>query len=75
MVKRSKRKRRHFATIPRTRIYDGKKYVLKNSFVSSQTAARLKDRYRSLGYLVRIYLKGGVLHSLNRYHIYIRRAR
>ena len=69
------RKRKHFATIPRTRIYDGKWYVLKNSFVNSQNATRLKERYRSLGYMVRIYQKGGTLHSIGRYHIYIRRAR
>ena len=65
---------KQFVSIPRSQIYDGKRYVLKNSFVSQQTASRLKDRYRSLGYLVRIYQKGGALHSVNRYHIYIRKG-
>ena len=66
--------RNNFVSIPRTRKYNGKRYVLKDTFVGKQTSERLKARYKRLGYVVRIYQQGGVLHSLNRYHIYIRRA-
>jgi len=73
MVRKRRAKKNQFVTIPRARFYDGKRYVLKDSFVSPQTAERLKARYKRLGYLVRTYRQGGVLHAFNRYHLYIRK--
>ena len=63
-----------FAEIPKTRKFNGKRYTLRDSFVSEDTAGRLKARYKRLGYRVRIYQKGGVMHFLKRYHVYVRKA-
>jgi len=62
-----------FAKVPKTQVFAGKRYTLKDSFVSKDTAKRLKARYKNKGYLVRIVQQGGVLHFLKRYHIYIRK--
>jgi len=74
MPKKRKTRKKHFVSIPRVRVYDGKRYVLKDTFVGPQTASRLKDRYKRLGYLVRVSRQGGALHAFNRYHLYIRKA-
>ena len=74
MPKRRRVKKKHFVSIPRARFYAGKRYVLKDTFVSPQTAERLKARYKRLGYLVRTSQQGGALHAFNRYHVYIRKA-
>jgi len=63
-----------FVKIPKTRSFAGKRYTLKDSFVSKKTANSLKSRYKRLGYLVRIVQQGGVMHFLKRYHIYIRKG-
>ncbi len=62
-----------FAKIPKTQVFSGKRYTLKDSFVSKDTAQTLKARYKKQGYLVRIVQEGGVMHFLKRYHIYIRK--
>jgi len=56
-----------FAKVPKTQVFAGKRYTLKDSFVSKDTAERLKSRYKNKGYLVRI------VQLLKRYHIYIRK--
>ena len=63
-----------FAKIPKTITFNGKRYTLKDSFVSKSTSNTLKARYKRLGYLVRIVQKGGVMHFLKRYHIYVRKG-
>jgi len=63
-----------FAKIPKTQTFNGKRYTLKDSFVSKETANSLKSRYKRLGYLVRIVQQGGVMHFLKRYHIYTRKG-
>ena len=63
-----------FAKISKTQTFDGKRYTLKDSFVSKETARRLKDRYKKKGLLVRIVQKGGVMHFLKRYHVYVRKG-
>ena len=63
-----------FAKIPKTQTFNGKRYTLKDSFVSKATANSLKARYQRLGYLVRIVQKGGVMHFLKRYHVYVRKG-
>ena len=63
-----------FVKIPKTQTFNGKRYTLKDSFVSKETAQRLKDRYKRQGYLVRIVQQGGVLHVLKRYHVYTRKS-
>jgi len=63
-----------FAKIPKTQIFSGKRYTLKDSFVSKGTANWLKARYKKQGYLVRIVQQGGVMHFLKRYHIYTRKG-
>ncbi len=63
-----------FAKIPKAQIYNGKRYTLKDSFVSKETAQRLKARYKRQDLLVRIVQKGGVMHFLKRYHVYTRRG-
>lgn len=63
-----------FAKIPKTQTFSGKRYTLKDSFVSKSTANSLKARYKRLGYQVRIVQKGGVMHFLKRYHIYTRKG-
>jgi len=63
-----------FAKIPKTQTFNGKRYTLKDSFVSKETAQRLKARYKKQGYLVRIVQQGGVMHFLKRYHIYVRKG-
>ena len=63
-----------FAKIPKTQTFNGKRYTLKDSFVSKETANSLKARYKRLGYLVRIVQKGGVMHVLKRYHIFVRKG-
>jgi len=62
-----------FIEIPKTRVFAGKRYKLKDSFVSGKTAKELKARYKKQRYLVRIVQQGGVMHFLKRYHIYIRK--
>ena len=64
-----------FVNIPKRRVVAGKTYTLKDSFVSSKTAKELKARYKKQGYSVRIVQKGGVMHFLDRYHIYIRKSK
>jgi len=64
-----------FVKIPKTQTFKGKRYTLKDSFVSKETAQRLKARYKKQGYLVRIVQQVGVLHFLKRYHIYTRKGR
>lgn len=66
--------RNDFAKIPKTQTFNGKRYTLKDSFVSKETAQRLKARYKNKGYLVRIVQQGGVMHLLKRYHIYTRKG-
>lgn len=63
-----------FTKIPKTITYSGKRYKLKDSFVSKETAQRLKARYKRLGYQVRLVQKGGVMHFLKRYHVYTRKG-
>ena len=63
-----------FVKIPKTQTFKGKRYTLKDSFVSKETANSLKSRYKKLGYQVRIVQKGGVMHVLKRYHIYVRKG-
>jgi len=63
-----------FAKIPKSQTFKGKRYTLKDSFVSKSTANSLKARYKRLGYLVRIVQQGGVMHFLKRYHIYVRKG-
>lgn len=63
-----------FAKIPKALTFNGKRYTLKDSFVSKGTAQRLKARYKKQGYLVRIVQQGGVMHFLKRYHIYVRKG-
>ncbi len=63
-----------FATIPKHQTFKGKRYTLKDSFVSKETAQRLKDRYKKKGLLVRIVQQGGVMHFLKRYHVYTRKG-
>jgi len=63
-----------FAKIPKTITFNGKRYTLKDSFVSKSTANSLKARYKRLGYQVRIVQKGGVMHVLKRYHVYVRKG-
>ena len=63
-----------FAKIPKSQTFNGNRYTLKDSFVSKETANSLKSRYKKLGYSVRIVQKGGVMHFLKRYHIYVRKG-
>lgn len=63
-----------FVKIPKAQTFNGKRYTLKDSFVSKETAQRLKARYKKQGYLVRIVQQAGVLHFLKRYHIYTRKG-
>lgn len=63
-----------FIKIPKTQVFKGKRYALKDSFVSKGTAQRLKARYKKQGYLVRIVQQAGVLHFLKRYHVYTRKG-
>ena len=63
-----------FATVPKTKVINGKRYELKDTFVSKGTAKRLKARYKRQGYLVRIVQRGGVMHFLKRYHVYARKG-
>ena len=60
---------KEFTKIPKTQTFNGKRYTLKDSFVSKETAQRLKARYKRLDYLGRIVKQGGVLHFLKRYHV------
>ena len=62
-----------FAKVPKSRNFGGKRYTLQDGFVSKETAERLKDRYKRKGWLVRIAQKGGVMHYLKRYHVYVRK--
>lgn len=62
-----------FVQIPKAKMYAGKRYTLKDSFVSKQTAQTLKLRYKKQGYSVRIVQQGGVMHFLKRFHVYIRK--
>jgi len=64
-----------FVEIPKTRIFAGKRYRLMDTFVSKGTAERLRARYKRQGYLVRIHQKGGVMHFLKRFHVYVRKGR
>jgi len=63
-----------FVEIPKTRVFAGKRYRLKDAFVSRGTAESLRARYKRLGYKVRIYQKGGVMHLLKRFHVYVRKG-
>lgn len=63
-----------FVKIPKTQTFAGKRYKLRDSFVSKETAQRLKARYKKEGYLVRVVRQGGVMHFLKRYHIYTRKG-
>jgi len=63
-----------FAEISKSQTFNGKRYTLKDSFVSKETAQRLKARYKNKGFLVRIVQQGGVMHFLKRYHIYTRKG-
>jgi len=65
----------NFVEIPKTRVFAGKRYRLMDAFVSKETAERLRSRYKRQGYLVRIYQRGGVMHALKRFHIYVRKGR
>ena len=64
----------NFARISATKIIDVKRYTLKDTFVSKGTARRLKARYKRQGYLVRVIQRGGVMHFLKRYHVYVRKG-
>lgn len=64
-----------FMGIPKTRIFRGKRYRLMDSFVSRETAEKLKLRYKRQGYLVRIQQQGGVMHFLKRFHVYARKGK
>lgn len=64
-----------FVKIPKTIIHAGKRYTLKDAFVSKQTANTLKARYKRLGYNVRIVQKGGSMHFFKRYHVYVRKGK
>lgn len=63
-----------FVEIPKTRVFAGKRYRLMDAFVSKGTAERLRSRYKRQGHLVRIYQKGGVMHVLKRFHVYVRKG-
>jgi len=63
-----------FAKIPKSQTFKGKRYTLKDSFVSKETANSLKSRYKKQGYLVRIVQRGGVVHFLKRFHVYVRKG-
>jgi len=64
-----------FVQIPKTRVFAGKRYKLMDAFVSRDTAGRLKARYKRLGYLVRVYQDGSVMHFLKRFHVYVRKGK
>lgn len=63
-----------FIEIPKTRIFAGKRYRLMDAFVSKETAERLRARYKRQGYQVRVHQKGGVMHLLKRFHVYVRKG-
>lgn len=64
-----------FIQIPKYRTYAGRRYTLKDSFVSKGTAKQLKDRYVKQGYSVRIYQQSGATHFFKRYYVYVRKGK
>lgn len=62
-----------FASIPKYMDFNRKRYTLQDAFVSKGTAERLKKIYKKKGYLVRIVQRGGIMHVVARYHVYVRK--
>ena len=63
-----------FAEIPKSRVFAHKRYTLKDAFVSEATANRLRKQYKKQGLMVRVVQKGGTMHFLKRFHVYVRKG-
>lgn len=62
-----------FITIKKRIKKAGKYYTICDSFVSKDTAERLRAKYKKQGLNVRVIQQGGIMHAINRYHVYVRK--
>ena len=60
-----------FLKLPKTRIFNHKRYTIAKGFLSREEAKAEAKRYRAKGYKARIIEKAGELHFIRRFHIYI----